>query len=101
VHSFGTFTTDLSRLAGWFAECGVKTVMMESTGVYWIPEAREGPNSGRSRRHGQRHPRHLGRRHMSFPVPDAPKPSTGKGRSASSEKSSSVMRLMPEARRPR
>src|SRR6266568_659611 len=25
------------RLADWFAECGVKTVVMESTGVYWIP----------------------------------------------------------------
>src|SRR5665213_2663755 len=28
---------DLHRLADWFAECGVKTVVMESTGVYWIP----------------------------------------------------------------
>jgi transposase len=37
VRSFGTFTTDLIRLADWFAECGVKTVVMESTGVYWIP----------------------------------------------------------------
>jgi len=37
VRSFGTFTGDLYRLADWFAECGVKTVVMESTGVYWIP----------------------------------------------------------------
>jgi transposase len=37
VQSFGTFTGDLHRLADWFAECGVKTVVMESTGVYWIP----------------------------------------------------------------
>lgn len=37
VRSFGTFTADLNRLADWFAECGVKTVVMESTGVYWIP----------------------------------------------------------------
>ncbi len=37
VRSFGTFTADLCRLADWFAECGVKTVVMESTGVYWIP----------------------------------------------------------------
>ena len=37
VRSFGTFTTDLNQLAAWFAECGVKTVVMESTGVYWIP----------------------------------------------------------------
>src|SRR5258705_6222488 len=35
--SFGTFTGDLHRLADWFAKCGVKTVVMESTGVYWIP----------------------------------------------------------------
>jgi transposase len=37
VRCFGTFTTDLHRLADWFAECGVETVVMESTGVYWIP----------------------------------------------------------------
>jgi transposase len=37
VRSFGTFTTDLRRLVDWFAECGVETVVMESTGVYWIP----------------------------------------------------------------
>jgi transposase len=37
VRSFGTFTTDLHRLADWFTECGVETVVMESTSVYWIP----------------------------------------------------------------
>ncbi|HYG90953.1 MAG TPA: IS110 family transposase [Azospirillum sp.] len=37
VRSFGTFTGDLHRMAEWFAQCGVKTVAMESTGVYWIP----------------------------------------------------------------
>src|SRR5258705_4769203 len=37
VQSFGTFTTDLRRLADWFTECGVETVVMESTSVYWIP----------------------------------------------------------------
>jgi transposase len=37
VRSFGTFTTDLHRLVDWFAECGVETVVMESTSVYWIP----------------------------------------------------------------
>src|SRR5215211_9271722 len=37
VRSFGTFTGDLHRLADWFAQCGVRTVAMESTGVYWIP----------------------------------------------------------------
>jgi transposase len=37
VRSFGTFTADLHRLAGWFEQCGVRTVAMESTGVYWLP----------------------------------------------------------------
>src|ERR1700681_833599 len=37
VRSFGTFTTDLHRLVDWFAECGVDTVVMESTSVCWIP----------------------------------------------------------------
>ena len=37
VRSFGTFTADLHRLADWFGECGVRTVVMESTSVYWIP----------------------------------------------------------------
>ena len=37
VRSFGTFTVDLHRLVDWFTECGVETVVMESTSVYWIP----------------------------------------------------------------
>jgi transposase len=37
VRTFRTFTDDLHRLADWFAGCGIKTVVMESTGVYWIP----------------------------------------------------------------
>lgn len=37
VRTFGTFTDDLWRLADWFSRCGVTTVVMESTGVYWIP----------------------------------------------------------------
>ncbi|WP_242055791.1 IS110 family transposase [Nostoc flagelliforme] len=36
VRRFGCYTTDLYALADWLAECGVKTVAMESTGVYWI-----------------------------------------------------------------
>ena len=32
-----TFTPDLKRLADWLVTCGVDTVAMESTGVYWIP----------------------------------------------------------------
>ena len=34
VRSFGTFTADLHRLIDWFTECGVETVVMESTSVY-------------------------------------------------------------------
>jgi transposase len=37
VRSFKTFTADLHRLADWLEACKVKTVAMESTGVYWIP----------------------------------------------------------------
>lgn len=37
VRTFNTFTDDLHRLANWLERCGVKTVVMESTGVYWIP----------------------------------------------------------------
>jgi transposase len=37
VRRFGTFTADLEALADWLTHCGVDTVAMESTGVYWIP----------------------------------------------------------------
>jgi len=37
VREFGTFTGDLHEMARWFKECGVTSVAMESTGVYWIP----------------------------------------------------------------
>jgi transposase len=37
VRSFGTSTRDLHELADWLQACGVRTVAMESTGVYWIP----------------------------------------------------------------
>jgi transposase len=37
VKRFGTFTVDLYQAADWLKECGVTTVAMESTGVYWIP----------------------------------------------------------------
>ena len=37
VQEFEAFTADLYRLADWLIECGVETVAMESTGVYWIP----------------------------------------------------------------
>ena len=37
VRRFECFTADLYRLAEWLRSCGVKTVAMQSTGVYWIP----------------------------------------------------------------
>src|SRR6266550_4182740 len=37
VREFGAFTADLEALATWLKQCGVTTVAMESTGVYWIP----------------------------------------------------------------
>ena len=37
VRRFECFTADLQRLADWLHHCGVTTVAMQSTGVYWIP----------------------------------------------------------------
>src|SRR5438309_6582283 len=37
VRRFECFTADLYRLADWLQNCGVKTVALQSTGVYWIP----------------------------------------------------------------
>jgi transposase len=37
VRCFGTFTAELIRLADWVRQCGINTVAMEATGVYWIP----------------------------------------------------------------
>ncbi|HLC20601.1 MAG TPA: IS110 family transposase [Candidatus Methylomirabilis sp.] len=37
VREFDTFTADLYALADWLSQCGVTTVAMESTGIYWIP----------------------------------------------------------------
>ena len=37
VRRFGCFTADLHAMAKWLHECGIKTVAMEATGVYWIP----------------------------------------------------------------
>jgi transposase len=37
VRCFPTFTADLHEAADWLALCGIDTVAMESTGVYWIP----------------------------------------------------------------
>jgi transposase len=37
VRRFDTFTQDLYAIADWLRQCGITTVAMESTGVYWIP----------------------------------------------------------------
>jgi transposase len=37
VREFGAFTPDLEALADWLEACGIETIVMESTGVYWIP----------------------------------------------------------------
>jgi hypothetical protein len=36
VRMFATFTQDLNELADWLQQCNVRTVAMDSTGVYWI-----------------------------------------------------------------
>lgn len=36
VQEFGSWTADLERMADWLKECGIQTVVMQSTGVYWI-----------------------------------------------------------------
>jgi hypothetical protein len=36
VRSFPTSTRDLNALADWLQQCGVQSVAMESTSVYWI-----------------------------------------------------------------
>lgn len=37
VRGFGAYTADLEALAAWLTTCGITTVALESTGVYWIP----------------------------------------------------------------
>jgi transposase len=37
IRKFDNFTADLYQLADWLLACKIKTVAMESTGVYWIP----------------------------------------------------------------
>jgi len=37
VRVFATFTSDLHALVAWLLACGIDTVAMESTGVFWIP----------------------------------------------------------------
>lgn len=37
VRNFGCFTVDVQRMAAWLKECRIQTVVLQSTGVYWIP----------------------------------------------------------------
>lgn len=37
VRRFGAFTSDLKAIVAWLKACGIRSVAMESTGVYWIP----------------------------------------------------------------
>ena len=37
VRKFAAFTSDLREMADWLKKCGIKTIAMESTSVYWIP----------------------------------------------------------------
>jgi transposase len=37
IRRFACFTEDLHRMAGWLKSCGIDTVAMQSTGVYWLP----------------------------------------------------------------
>jgi len=37
VKAFGNYTVDLQMIGKWFREHGIRTIAMESTGVYWIP----------------------------------------------------------------
>ena len=36
VQEFGSWTAELERMAAWLKACGIETVVMQSTGVYWI-----------------------------------------------------------------
>ena len=37
VRRFGCVTAELKAMAEWLKQCGIRTVAMQSTGVYWIP----------------------------------------------------------------
>jgi transposase len=37
VRQFGANTADLQEISMWLKKCGVKTIALESTGIYWIP----------------------------------------------------------------
>src|SRR5215831_17097349 len=37
VRRFGCTTAELRAMGAWLKQCGIRTVAMQSTGVYWIP----------------------------------------------------------------
>ena len=37
VRTFQSFTGELHALADWLASIGIKSIAMESTGIYWVP----------------------------------------------------------------
>ncbi|MGH9554436.1 MAG: IS110 family transposase [Terriglobales bacterium] len=36
VREFGCWTADLQKMASWLKACGIRTVVLQSTGVYWV-----------------------------------------------------------------
>lgn len=36
VQEFGCWTNDLKRMGEWLLQCGIDTVALQATGVYWI-----------------------------------------------------------------
>ena len=37
VRQFGCYTAQLQDMAEWLKSCGIETIAMEATGVYWVP----------------------------------------------------------------
>mgnify|MGYP001175054295 CR=1 FL=1 len=35
--TFGAYTKDLHEISSWLKKCDIETVVMESTGIYWLP----------------------------------------------------------------
>ena len=36
VRRFGCTTAELKAMADWLQQCGIRTIAMQSTGVYWV-----------------------------------------------------------------
>jgi len=72
VRRFRTFTGDLKAAADWLKRCGIESVAMESTSVYWIPFFQILEESGFTvflvnARHSEERPRpQVGRRRLSM-----------------------------------